>query len=235
MLLQLANIPSWRKGTWGVDLLEALASAETEVGHKALIMLSSIDAQGVLRVRVAVSADPNDVTVVLNRAVEIATERYERRGDDMTAARKKAGELRDTYVAAVRDAATGRVFGEATVTPELSSTGIRYTVALTVLSASPSELNMATSIFSSQGGYLAAASQQAGKIIFEAFPPDEETAFESLTKAIRDSEEELLRLRKITDEHELERQSFIRGIENLLGSPPADIDSAQVAEQDDSQ
>lgn len=32
MLLQLANIPSWKTSTWGLDFSEALASAETEFG-----------------------------------------------------------------------------------------------------------------------------------------------------------------------------------------------------------
>ena len=126
MLLQLANIPSWRTGTWGLDFSETLASAETEFGHTTLGIFPSIDVRGLLRVRVAVSADPKDVALVLNRAVDIATERYERRDEDMRAARAKAAELRESYAAVLRDVAASGVFGEATVTPELSSTGIRY-------------------------------------------------------------------------------------------------------------
>jgi hypothetical protein len=232
MLLQLANIPSWRTGTWGLDFSEALASAETELGHTTLGIFPSIDVRGLLRVRIAVSADPKDVALVLNRAVDIATERYERRDEDMRAARAKAAELRESYAAVLRDVATGGVFGEATVTPELSSTGIRYTVGLTVSSAKPSELNTATSIFSGQGGYLAASSQQAGKIVFEAFPLEEKT-LEHLRKAIKGSEEEILRYRNIALEHERERQSFTQQIENLLGSAPMDTGAPEAAEEDD--
>ncbi len=234
MILQLANIPSWRASTWGLDFSEALASAETELGHTTLGISSSIDVRGLLRVRVAVSADPKDVALVLNRAVDIATERYERRDEDMRAARARAAELRESYAAVLRDVATGGVFGEATVTPELSSMGIRYTVGLTVPSATLSELNTATSIFSGQGGYLAATSQQAGKIVFEAFPL-EEKALELLLKAIEGTEEEILRYRNIAVEHERERQSFTQQIENLLGSAPVDIGSPQAADEDDSE
>ena len=140
--------------------------------------------------------------------------------------------------AVLRDVATGGVFGEATVTPELSSTGIRYTVGLTVPSATPSELNLATSTFNGQGGHLAATSQQAGKIVFEAFPSEEEEeemALGSLRKAIKDSEEEILRYRNIAVERERERQSFTQQIENLLGSAPPDIGSPQAADEDDSE
>ncbi len=234
MLLQLANIPSWTTSTWGLDFSEALASAETELGHATLGIFPSIDFRGLLRVRVAVSADPKDVALVLNRAVDIATERYERRDEDLSAARVKADELRESYAAVLGDVVTGGVFGEATVTPELSSTGIRYTVGLTVPSATPSELNLATSIFTGQGGYLAATSQQAGKIVFEAFPLEGD-GLERLGKAIEGSEEEILRYRKIAVEHERERQSFTQQIENLLGSAPPDIGSPQAADEDDSE
>lgn len=185
-----------------------------------------------LRVRVAVSADPKDVALVLNRAVDIATERYERRDEDMRAAQAKAAELRESYIAVLRDVATGGVFGEATVTPELSSTGIRYTVGLTVPSATLSELNLATSTFNGQGGHLAATSQQAGKIVFEAFALQDD-ALDRLRKAIQSSEEEILRYRNIGAERERERQSFTQQIENLLGSAPPDIGSPQAADEDD--
>ena len=234
VLLQLKSIPSWKTGTWGLDFSEALASAETELGHSTLGIFPSIDFLGLLRVRVAVSADPKDVASVLNRAVDIATERYERRDEDMRAAQEKAAELRENYAAVLRDVATGGVFGEATVTPELSSTGIRYTVGLTVPSATPSELNLATSIFSGKGEYLAGTSQQAGKIVFEAFPLEDYT-LERLREAIQGSEEEILRYRNITVEHERERQSFTQQIENLLGSAPSDISSPQAADEDDSE
>jgi len=236
ILLQLANIPSWKTSTWGLDFSEALASAETELGHTTLGIFPSIDASGMLRVRVAVSADSKDVALVLNRAVDIATERYERRDEDMRAAQEKAAELRDSYTAVLQDVATGGVFGEATVTPELSSTGIRYTVGLTVPSATLSDLNRAATIFRGQGGHLAGTSQQAGKIVFEAFPSEEEEmALESLRKAIKDSEEEILRYRNIAVERERERQSFTQQIENLLGSAPPDIGSPQAADEDDSE
>ena len=240
VLLQLENIPSWTTGTWGLDFSEALASAETELGHTTLGIFPSIDAHGMLRVRVAVCADPKDVASVLNRAVDIATERYERRDEDMRAAQEKAAELRDSYTAVLQDVATGGVFGEATVTPELSSTGIRYTVGLTVPSATLSDLNRAATIFSGQGGHLAGTSQQAGKIVFEAFPSEEEAAeaemaLESLRKAIKDSEEEILRYRNIAVERERERQSFTQQIENLLGSAPPDIGSPQAADEGDSE
>jgi hypothetical protein len=233
VLLQLANIPSWKTSTWGLDFSEALASAETELGHTTLGIFPSIDARGMLRVRVAVSADPKDVALVLNRAVDIATERYEHRDEDMRAAREKAAELRESYAAVLRDVATGGVFGEATVTPELSSTGIRYTVGLTVSSATLPDLNRATTIFSGQGGHLAGTSQQAGKIVFEAFPLEEE-ALDQLRKAIEGSEEEILRYRKIAVEHERERQSFTREIENLLGAVPAEtVDAAETTGDDE--
>ncbi len=236
MLLQLANIPSWKTGTWGLDFSEALASAETELGHTTLVIFPSIDALGMLRVRVAVSTDPKDVASVLDRAVDIATERYERRDEDMRAAQAKAAELREIYTAVLRDVATGGVFGEATVTPELSSTGIRYTVGLTVPSAALSDLNRAATIFSGQGGHLAGTSQQAGKIVFEAFSSEEEEiALKSLRKAIKDSEEEILRYRNIAVERERERQSFTQQIENLLGSVPPDIGSPQAADEDKSE
>jgi hypothetical protein len=235
MLLQLANIPSWTTSTWGLDFPEALASAETELEHTTLGIFPSIDFRGLLRVRVAVSADPKDVALVLNRAVDIATERHERRDEDLSAAQEEAAELRDSYTAVLQDVATGGVFGEATVTPELSSTGIRYTVGLTVPSATLWDLNRAATIFSGQGGHLAGASYQAGTIVFEAFPSEEERALESLRKAIKDSEEEILRYRKIAVEHERERQSFTQQIENLLGSAPPDIGSPQPADEADSE
>ena len=97
VLLQLKNIPSWKTGTWGLDFSEALASAETELGHTTLGISPNIDAHGMLRVRVAVSTDPKNVASVLNRAVDIATERYERRDEDMRAAQEKAAELRESY------------------------------------------------------------------------------------------------------------------------------------------
>jgi hypothetical protein len=234
MLLQLANIPSWTTSTWGLDFSEALASAETELGHTTLGIFPSIDFRGLLRVRVAVSVYPKDVALVLNRAVDIATERYERRDEDMRAAREKAAELRESYAAVLRDVATGGVFGETTVTPELSSTGIRYTVGLTVPSATLSDLNRAATIFSGQGGHLAGTSQQAGKIVFEAFPLEEQ-ALDQLRKAIEGSEEEILRYRNIAVERERERQSFTRQIEDLLGSAPPDIGSPQAADEDDSE
>jgi hypothetical protein len=128
------------------------------------------------------------------------------------------------------------VLGEATVTPELSSTGIRYTVGLTMSSATLSDLNRAATIFSGQGGHLAGTSQQAGKIVFEAFPSEEEEmALKSLRKAIKDSEEEILRYRNIAVERERERQSFTQEIENLLGSAPPDIGSPQAADEDNSE
>lgn len=91
----------------------------------------------------------------------------------MRAAQAKAAELRESYAAVLQDVATRGVFGEATVTPELSSTGIRYTVGLTVPSATLSDLNRAATIFSGQGGHLAGTSQQAGMIVFEALPLEE--------------------------------------------------------------
>ncbi|MGA2165731.1 MAG: hypothetical protein ABSH36_14870 [Solirubrobacteraceae bacterium] len=234
MLLQLANIPSWKTSTWGLDFSEALASAETELGHTAPDIFPNIDFRGLLRVRVAVSADPKDVVLLLNRAVDIATERYERRDEDMRAAQAKAAELRESYTAVLRDVATGGVFGEATVTPELSSTGIRYIVGLTVPSATLSDLNRAATIFSGQGGHLAGTSQQAGKIVFEAFPLDEK-ALDQLRKAIEGSEEEILRYRDILAKTEMERQSFTRQIENLLGSAPVDIGSQQATDEDETE
>jgi hypothetical protein len=92
-------------------------------------------------------------------------------------------------------------------------------------------LNLATSIFSGQGGYLAGSSQQAGKIVFEAFPLKDDAA-DRLRKAIQGSEEEILRYRKIAAGHERERQSFTREIENLLGAMPTDTGPKESAEED---
>jgi hypothetical protein len=224
MLLQLANIPSWKTGTWGLDFSKALASAETELEHTTLGIFPSIDFLGLLRVRVAVRVDPKDVALVLNRAVDIATERYERRDEDMRAAEAKAAELSESYAAVLQDVGIRGVFGKATVTPELSGTGIRYTVGLAMPSATLSDLNCAATIFSGQGGHLAGTSQQAGKIVFEDFPLEEE-ALDRLHKAIEGSEEEILRYRNLAVEHEREQQSFTQQIETLLGSAPPGIDS----------
>jgi hypothetical protein len=72
--------------------------------------------------------------------------------------------------------------------------------------------------------------------VFEAFPSEEEEmALESLRKAIKHSEEEILRYRNIAVERERERQSFTQQIENLLGSAPPDIGSPQAADEDDSE
>ncbi len=80
MLFQLANIPSWKTSTWGLDFSEALASAETELGH-TLGIFPSIDFLGLLRVRFAVSVDPKDVALVLNRCgYRDRTLRAQRRG-----------------------------------------------------------------------------------------------------------------------------------------------------------
>ena len=59
-------------------------------------------------------------------------------------------------------------------------------------------------------------SERAGKIVFEAFPL-QNAGLDSLKKAIRHSECEILRYRNIRLEHEQERRSFTQQIENLLG------------------
>jgi hypothetical protein len=99
-------------------------------------------------------------------------------------------------------------------------------------SASVSDLYHATSIFSGQGGYLAGTSQQAGKIVFEAFALKGD-GLKRLCKAIQDSEEEVLRRRKIVAERERERQSFTQQIESLIGRVPIDTASTQMAGQDE--
>jgi hypothetical protein len=95
-------------------------------------------------------------------------------------------------------------------------------------------LNLATSIFSSQGGYLAGSSQQAGKIVFEAFPLKDD-ALDRLRKAIQGSEEEILRYRNIAAEHEQQRQSFTKRIESLLGAVPIDTGSEQSVGEDETE
>jgi hypothetical protein len=106
---------------------------------------------------------------------------------------------------------------------------MRYIVSLEMPSAAGSDLSLATSIFSGQGGYLAATSQQAGRIVFEAFPLKDEAA-ELLRKAIHGTEEEVLRYRNIAAEHEQQRQSFTKQIESLLGAVPTGTGPEQSGE-----
>lgn len=72
--------------------------------------------------------------------------------------RLHAGELRDSYETALREAvaAGGAVFGDVDVVPELRGTGVEYIVSLEMPSGTVTDLNRATSIFNRQGGQLAA-------------------------------------------------------------------------------
>jgi hypothetical protein len=233
LLLQLANIPVDDGRDWGLDFPVALASAEQELAASFQIGFHGIEPDGVLRVRVPVSVDPGDVVSVLNRATELATQSHERRDEDMREWRLHALELRERYANVLRETvSTGSVFGDVEVTPELHGTGVRYIVSVEMPSASVSDLYHATSIFSGQGGYLAGISQQAGKIVFEAFALEGD-GLKRLCKAIQDSEEEVLRRRKIAAERERERQSFTQQIESLIGRVPTDTASTQMAGQDE--
>ena len=234
MLLQLANIPISDDRDWGLDFPAALASAKQEFTDGVSINFQGIDPDGVLRVRVPVSAEPDDLVSALNRATELATESHQRRDQDMREWRLQAVELREKYATVLRETATGNVFGDIDVVPELQSTGVRYIVGIDIPSATQFELNLATSIFNGQGGHLAATSHQAGKIVFEAFPL-KDNVLDRLRNAIQGGEEEILRYRNIATEHERERQSFTQQIENLLGSTPPDIGSPQAADEDDNE
>jgi hypothetical protein len=234
VLLQLANIPVNDAHDWGLDFPAALASAEQESANGLQAGFHGIDHDGVLRVRVPVSTDLNSLVSVLNRATALATERHQRRDQDMREWRLEALELRDTYATAIQDAVThgGGVFGEVDVIPQLAGTGVRYIVSIELPSATLSDLNLATSIFSGQGGHLAGSSQQAGRIVFEAFPLEGD-GLERLRNAIGGSEGEVLRYRKIAAEHEQERQSFTQEIEGLVGGVPDSTFAVAPSEQDD--
>ena len=75
-------------------------------------------------------------------------------------------------------------------------------------------------IFRSQGEELAATSQQAGEIVFEAFTLQGD-ALTRLRTAIKDSEDEILpHRREFAAKQERELQKFSQRIEKLLGATP---------------
>lgn len=220
LLLQLANLPADQGGYWGIDFPAALNDAEGEFAESPQVAFLAIDPRGTLRVRVPASADPDGLARVIRRATEIATERYERRDQDMQSWLVEAAGLRDRYTDVVRGVNDDEdVYGDVDVTPELTSDGVRFMVSLEVVSGAPFELNLASGIFSGQGGYLAGASHQAGRVVFNAFPL-EEGALDQLRKAIRDSELEIRRYRAIAARVERDRRHFSSQIEELLGAVP---------------
>jgi hypothetical protein len=232
MLLQLANVPAEEDRNWGVDFPAALASAKDELESDVPVEFYGIDPTGVLRVRVPANADAGEVVGVLTRAVKIATDLHNRRDQTMGLARSEAVDLRVAFEAVVcEDATNDFVFGDVEVQPELTPTGVRFIVELSLPAATVAEREKAAAIFRNQGEELAATSQQAGKVVFEAFTLQGD-ALERLRTAIKDSEAEILLRREIAAKQEREIQAFSQHIEQLLGAVPATtFEPAQDAEE----
>jgi|GEM_PF-2738619 len=235
MLLQLANVPAEEDRNWGVDFPAALTSAKDELECNVAVEFHGIDPTGMLRVRVPANADAGEVVGLLTRAVKVATDLYNQRDQTMGLARSEAVDLRVAFEEVVREAATNDfVFGHVEVQPELTPTGVHFIVELSLPAATVAEREKAAAIFRNQAEELAATSQQAGKVVFEAFTLQGDP-LERLRTAIKDSEAEILLRREIAAKQEREIQAFSQQIENMLGSVPPDIGSPQAADENDSE
>jgi hypothetical protein len=218
--LQLANVPHRGVFPWGVDLSAAITTAIDEASSELAVSLQGLDPRGVLRVRVPVNTDVDELARVLARSVEIVTQRHDHREQDVRGWNAHAVELRERYLRVIREAAPEPgVFVDATVAPELSPDGVRYLISLEVESPTSFELNLASQIFSGQGGYLARAVHHAGRIVFEDFPLEQEPRH-ALVNALRHSAQEIGRYRQLAAEAESRRQRFASVLDSKLGSLP---------------